>query len=350
MISENLRVPFIINNINNIRKILNKKHDKKIMIGAVFKQIYNLVEDLNLAYLSYLIDCKTDLIDYYIFSKLSDAIIARKLGIKKNILVIYSITPSETILASEYDIMVECSSIDWLNEALVNLNNKKLKVHVWFDSGLSREGIINENSLFELLNEIKKYNNIKLSGLATKFNPDTSGNRIKAHDLIKMQIDERIKYCDKLYGKQKNKFNKIIKYAKLNNYINNDTIIHASCSNEVVGEYVEAWYDMVRCGTAILDSVFNNFKIKLKITNIKIIPKGFCMGYYCLDGHASHDMMVVYVLNIPIPNAIYSYTYKNKKKILQPINSGNPFGLIIDDIDDTIKVGDFIDVSINVKT
>jgi hypothetical protein len=46
----------------------------------------------------------------------------------------------------------------------------KLKLHIYFDSNLGREGLNDSLKLYDLLKEIKKYNNIELVGLGTKFN------------------------------------------------------------------------------------------------------------------------------------------------------------------------------------
>ena len=62
------------------------------------------------------------------------------------------------------------------------------------------------------------------------------------------------------------------------------------------------------------------------------------MGYYCKE-YAKKDIKVAYIKYYKIPVAQYYY----KGKLLTPIKSGNPYGLIVDEFDN-IKVGDIIDV------
>jgi hypothetical protein len=340
MSNENIKVPFLINNIESISKIL-KKSNKSIKLGVVVKEFYKILNYTNLSYLAHLININTNLVDYFIFSILSNAILARQLNITKPIQLIYPITPEETIIASKYDIEVDCQNISWLRKALTFLNNKILKVHVWFDSGLAREGLNNPDELYDLLKEIQSHPNIKLIGLATKFNPDTNGHYIKCNELRLMSIEMRNLYYKNLIQKQIEKFNQIIETARSRNLISSNIIIHAACSNEVQCEITESYYDMVRIGSLVYDSILNNFYTKAEIINIKYIPKDFCLGYYCKDGHAKKEIKVAYIKLYKIIAPEYRY----KGKLLTPTNSGDPCGLIVDDFNQNeIKVGDYIDI------
>jgi alanine racemase len=333
--NENIKLPYVLSNINSIDKILLKK----TKIGIVFKEYYRIFRNTNIAYFARLIDLNTDLVDYYIFSSISNAILSRQLGIKKRILLIYPITPEESLLASDNNIEIDCPNIDWLHKTINILNGKELNVHIWYDSGLSREGIIDENILYNLLKEIKKYPNIKINGLATKYNPNTNGNYIKSSQLIFIPIEKRSIYYANLIKDQIEKFNKIISYCRNNNLIDNNTIIHNACSNEVVSKCEHAYNDMVRVGTLVWDGILNNFQSKSQIISIKTIPKDFCIGYYCKNGKAPSEIKVAYIKSMQISYPEYYY----KGKLLNPIESGDPCGLIVNDIDD-IKVGDFIDI------
>jgi hypothetical protein len=93
------------------------------------------------------------------------------------------------------------------------------------------------------------------------------------------------------------------------------------------------------------DTILNNFKGKTEILMIKKIPKDFCMGYFCKNGHTKKEITVAYIKFYRILNAKYKYN----GKLLTPINSSDPFGLIVDNIDN-IKVGDYINIySSNIK-
>jgi alanine racemase len=344
--NENFKLPFVINNINSVSKIINKysqteKHKKSIKLAVVFKEFYKLLNNTNISYMANLINQNIELVDYFIFTIISNAVIARKLNITKPILLLYPITPEETILASQYDIEVDCPNINWLKKTITLLDGNILKVHVWFDSGLSREGLTNDNDLYDLLKEIQSHSNIKLIGLGTKFNPDTHGHRVKCNELKPMPIIMRNLYYKHLIQKQIDKFNQIIETATIKNLISSNIIIHAACSNDVFSEIHEIFYDMIRVGALSFDSVLNNFEAKAQIVTIKKIPKDFCIGYYCINGHAIKDIRIAYIkwYKIVVPE----FRYNNI--LLTPIESGDPYGLIIDDIKtDEIKVGDYIDV------
>jgi hypothetical protein len=102
---------------------------------------------------------------------------------------------------------------------------------------------------------------------------------------------------------------------------------------------------MVRVGKLFFDTILNNFKGKTEILMIKKIPKDFCMGYFCKNGHTKKEITVAYIKFYRILNAKYKYN----GKLLTPINSSDPFGLIVDNIDN-IKVGDYINIySSNIK-
>ena len=299
---------------------------------------------MNLPFMAQLIDKETDLIDYYIFNKMSDAIICRQLGISKRILVIYAVTPSEAVAAAEYDIEIDCPSIEWLNITLNLISNKKLKVHVWYDSQLGREGIIDTRILFNLLAFIKSCDSIELCGIATKFNPNTSGQIIRSDKLRRIKLKDRQFFLNKLIKGQINKFNEIVKYIKDNRLLNNKTIIHAACSNEVISKYDIAHYDMVRVGGCVFQYNFENFiPLQVEITHIKVIPKGHCMGYYCKDGSTTYDLVVAYIKHPDLSNIHIKFN----DTILKPIDSGDPYGLIINDFKDIIKVGDKLKVYLN---
>jgi alanine racemase len=338
--NENIKLPFLLNNINSIHEILTRTATKPLRFGIVVKEFYKILSYTNISYIAQLINLNTDLVDYYIFGIISNAIVARKLGLNKTVMLIYPITPEESILASKYDIEVDCQNASWLRKAVSLLNGQVLKVHVWFDSGLSREGLTDENELYELLNEIKQYPNIVLIGLATKYNPDTKGHYIKCNELRPMPIEIRKSYYKNLIKEQIKKFDQIVENARKMQLINENTIIHAGCSNEIQCELSETYYDLVRVGSLVYDSILNNFEAKAQIISIKKIPADFCLGYYCVNGHAKKEIKVAYIKMFKLVAPEYRY----KNKLLIPINSGDPYGLIVDDIDD-IKVGDMIDVS-----
>jgi alanine racemase len=335
--NENIKLEFVTNNIKKIDKIIKNKSK----IGIVFKERYSLTSKMNLSYFAYLLSKNTDLIDIFLFNNLSNAIVARKLGITKPIILLYYISPEEVQLALDNDIEITCPNIEWLKKTLsiTNFTNNKLKLHCYYDSKLGREGFIDETELYNLLSEIKNYTNIELVGLGTKFNQTTDEiNIIK----LNYSSSETMNSIMKDYiSTQVDKFNSIINYCKNNNLINKNTKIHAACTREVLAEYIETYYDFVRIGTLAFSTILNPFKIQAETLDIKKIPEDFCIGYFCKH-KTTKNITIAYIKNYNISDPIFMY----KNIVINPISNitFDPFLLDIDKIKDNIKIGDKIDV------
>ena len=339
--NEEFILSFIINNIKNIDKLVNKRSK----IGIVFKTFYSILSNINIPYLVSLIDKNTDLIDIYIFDLLSNAIIARQLGIKKKIILLYYIDPKSVQFAIDNDIEITCPNIEWLNLVLhqekINTSKNKLKLHIYYDSNLGREGINDETKLYTLLNEINKYKNIEIVGLGTKFNPT---KEILLNNIKNIEINIRNKILVESISDQINKFNSIVKNCKDNKLIDNNTKIHAASSLEIFSNYQDTYYDFVRVGSLAFKTIFNNFLEKRIILDIKKIPINKCIGYFCKK-ITDKDITVAYIENPKIKNAVFKFN----NNILNPIATSltfNPYLLDITNFNN-IKIGNTIDVDSN---
>jgi alanine racemase len=299
---------------------------------------------MNLAYFAYLLNKNTELVDVFLFSNLSNAIISRKMGIKKKIILLYYITPEEVQLALDNNIEITCPNIDWLNKtlSLIKFNNNKLKLHCYYDSNLGKEGFVNENDLYNLLIEINKNKMLELAGLGTKFNQTT--DELNIIRLNHITSETRNKIMKDFISTQVDKFNSIVKYCKDSNLLQKNTQIHAACTKEVYAEYTETYYDFVRIGTILFSTIFNPFKIKTQILHINRLPKDHCMGYFCKN-KTNKDITIAYIKKYNITDPIYMYN----DIVLNPIAnlSFDPYLIDVDKIKDSIKVGDYIDIISN---
>ena len=339
--NEIIKLPFVLDNINIVKNSLKNK----TQLGIVFKSNYHILKNINLGYFAKLIDNNTDLVDIYLFDNISNAIFARQTGITKKIVVLYYVSFEEALLASEYDLEVSCPNIEWLVNTIELLDNKRLKLHVYVDSGIGRYGFIEHDKLYDLMRKINSYSNLELVGLGTRFNPAVSLTEIYDNQLWKYEavISQNRKDILRDYIQlQINTFNGIIKSSINQNLITKKTKIHAACSIEILNQLEDIYYDFVRIGGLIYDTIYQNFSAQVPILNIKKIPQNFCIGYFCLDGITKKPLNVAYIKYYGF-NKKAIYKYNNIQ--LEVVISADPMGLIIPH-GMNINVGDFIDIVI----
>lgn len=339
--NEIVKLPFILNNINTVSKLLKNK----TKLGIVFKSNYDILKNINLGYFAKLIDSNTDLVDIYLFDNISNAIFARQTGITKQIIIMYYISSEEALLASEYDLEITCPSIDWLYDTIQIIGNKHLKLHIYLDSGIGRYGLTEPNQLYELMRKINSYSNLELVGLGTRFNPKVPLSYVKDNKLLKYESfisQKRKNTIISLIDEQINNFNEIIKLSIQQKLISNKTKIHASCSIEVLNHLEHIYYDFVRIGALIYGTVYQTFNVTVPVLNIKKIPENFCIGYFCRDGITYKTLNVAYIKSLGFPkDTIYKYKNIDLKKLID----ADPIGLIIPDNID-INIGDLIQIII----
>lgn len=210
------------------------------------------------------------LVDIFYVGNIRDGIYLRQNGIKKPIMVLYLTNPANINLVLEYDLEIIIPSIEWYNLAKNNLNcySKQIKTHIWFDSGLGKEGLKTHSEIIKLYIFLKKMSNIKLVGLGTKYNTAdiTYKNSLKKlnnnelpRDIIKQHLD----------------------FKKLVNTISDpNLIIHTACSFEVRKNFIESYFGSngsVRLGSMI----YRNITWTQPVLEIKIMSESDCYGYFC---------------------------------------------------------------------
>ena len=253
-------------NIKIIKEIINKndKNDngKKIKIIAVVKGNgygIGLVE-----YTKFLID---NGIDFFAVSTVEEVIKLRKNGIKENILMLSSTSVKKDIKTLiENDIILTLGSKEAgeiINE-IGKQKNKKIRVHLKIDVGFGRYGFI-YNNREEMIENIKKWDNIKIEGTFTHFSLA-------------------------FYGKAKNtqiqfdRFMQCIEVLKMNNI---ETGMLHVCNSSAFLRFSNMYLNAVRIGSAFLGrlSIPNKwgFKkigyLKSNVAEIKILPPNYNIGY-----------------------------------------------------------------------
>ncbi len=140
------------------------KLGKKTKYGIVLKPIYKPLWSFNLGYLAKQLEHK---VDYMFFGKLHDAVTARLLGCKKPICVLYYINSQDAKLAAKHNIEVIVPSIEWIKE-VSKQNIKKLKVHLWYNTGLNKEGVNTIHEVVKMYNYILGQKWCKIIGVGSK--------------------------------------------------------------------------------------------------------------------------------------------------------------------------------------
>ncbi len=342
--NENVKIPIIFNNLNYIHTILNKA-EKKPKIFITLKRSYELLNVSNISYFALKIEKNlSELVDGFIFETLSDAIVARMIGVKKRILLLYYITSEETELASKHDIEITCPCANWLDRTIQMFPDINLKFHVYLDVGIGRQGLIDENELIELIKKINKLPNIKLYGIGTRFNSESNGIDLNEGVWNKsgIPVNVRKQSMHALIYHQKDKFNNFIKKLQDEQLINTNILVHAACTKEIINEQTDIFYDMVRVGRLCLSTLFENQSIHVPVLSIKKIPKNFCLGYYGKSGRTSDEITVAYIKFYKFLDAKYYYNGIE----LKSINVSDPFGLVINNFPE-ISIGSIIEIKPN---
>ena len=238
-------------NINNIKKYIG---DKAIM--PVIKAN---------AYGTYL-NKRIDLINEFeivAVAIVDEAIELRKLGYKKEILVLNQPYEEEIDNILKYDITIGLSEKSFLF-SLKNINSK-IRVHLEIETGMNRTGISLED-LDNFIKIVKENPNILVEGIYT---------HLSSAD------------CDINYTKhQLNKFKQAVLITK--QVFNNIKYIHSSASNGLLN-YPDNLSNIVRPGIIMYGYKSNDFeekidikpicKLKTRITFLKEVDIGESIGY-----------------------------------------------------------------------
>ncbi|KKQ34084.1 MAG: Alanine racemase [Candidatus Nomurabacteria bacterium GW2011_GWB1_37_5] len=208
--------------------------------------------------------------DYFGVDDIDEALVLRKNGIKKSILVFGYIPEGRINDAITHNISITVSNFETFNK-LKKLKNK-IKIHLKVDTGLGRQGFLIDQ-VHRVIKFIKQNKNIKFEGLYTHFAGIESKKFIQH---TKKQITE---------------FNIYRNILKSEGF---DPIIHVSPSAGLL-LYPEYNFDMVRAGISIyglwpskeIEKSALTKRIKLRpvlswksvVCEIKKLPKGNSIGY-----------------------------------------------------------------------
>lgn len=253
-------------------------------------------------------------IQYIGVATLTEALFLRKSGDKGRILAwLYNINSPELIEAfnSNIDIAIFDNTIISQFISLIP-PNKKIKVHIFVDTGINRTGIPYENALDTFI-DINKCPKIELVGMMSHL------------------VDSSIKN-NPIVNNQLSMFRQL--REQLNNHNIHIPLVHiantGACINYDVSDFTFA-----RCGAGIY-GIMPNFRpnkllklvlsVKTNIIQIKNIKKGDGIGFY--HTYIAPKNMQICILPIGyselltrnISKPLYVYINKTKRKVLGLIN------------------------------
>ena len=337
--NEEVKLQVLRHNLQQIHPILEKA-SKKPRLFLTLKRTYELLNMTNLGYFSHTIERSLgDLVDGFIFESLSDAIVARHLGVKKRIILLYYVSYEEAVQAAKLDIEITCSDSTWLTGLLQMAPVSQLfKVHVYYDVGIGRQGLINETELEELIHTITKTPQLQLCGVGTRFNPNTNGLQLNEGlwNLYGIPLDVRRATMHGYIAEQKLRFGSFVDKIRTQY---SDIEVHAACSKEIINDQTDIFYDFVRVGILALSTLMTPVSLYVPVLSIKELPANFCIGYYGLSGQTTHLTRVAYIKFYKFLHAKYYYNGEE----LSPLKVSDPFGLIIDENSD-IHIGSMIEI------
>ena len=253
----------------------------KTRFGLVLKNGYPIIRLISNAYgynaIFELASYVENYVDIFYVANIMDGIYLRLRNIRKPIMVLYLIDPKKINLVIKYDLEIIIPSIEWYylakghlnkSKSKSNIKSKPIKAHIWYDSGMGKEGKISHSEILNLYLFLKARPNIKLIGLGTKYNTSdisygTSLTKLKTKNIPTDLIIQHLNFV------------KLVKTISDPNLI-----IHTACTFEVRRDFVESYFGSkgaVRVGTLI----YRNIKWFQPLLEIKTMSETDCYGYYC---------------------------------------------------------------------
>lgn len=258
----------------------------------------------------------TGKVDYFCVPRIQDGIALRKAGVKKPIMIMYLTKADFLPLLLHYKLEPAAFSQSWVEQVnrMMKDTNSILKIHLWVDTGISREGVMPDEAL-PLAREIHKSRNLHLQGIATHFccldEDDVTALRKKTESQTKDAVKDSETVSQKL------RFDKIVNEIHAEG-IGLNAIIHASSGDGLRYGLRPIYYDMLRVGTLLFENPnpkSRNYSWKTTILQIKKLPKGWCIDYGC-EERVEKDSIVGLVSHIPDDEVTYTIRGKEVEKLL----------------------------------
>ncbi len=215
-------------------------------------------------------------VDYVFVPKLDDAIALREAGVEAKIAVLYVAQVEDIPLLMHYDVEVAATDPAWVEaaEQVLSTTGGTLKVHLWVDTGMGREGVVPEEAL-PLAQAIEDAPHLDLAGIATHFSTITEADAaaIESNDEANTTVA------------QKNRFDGAVSAIR-DAGLGKDALIHAGASDVLDNEIEPLYYDLLRIGGMFFGGSAPEERVyswKTELSQVKTLPAGWCIDYGCTD-------------------------------------------------------------------
>jgi len=247
-------------------------------------------------------------VDYFCVPNAQDGIALREAGVDAPIMVLYLTEASDAPMLLHYDLEPAAYSLAWVDEAnrLLQRARGTLKVHLWIDTGMSREGVMSAEAL-ALARAVHRSPKLHLQGIATHFCCNKKG------DLAAIEKSDLHNHT----ALQKRRFDEVVTAIRAEG-IGRDAILHAGTSAVLRDGVTPVYYDMLRIGTMLFDNPSpeqRNYTWKTRILQVKTVPIGWCIDYGC-QVTAKVDTRVGLVAHVPNDEVTYLVHGRKVKKLL----------------------------------
>jgi len=316
--SSDFIVKHITKNVDRIHAMVGPR----VQVGMVLKRVYPLISQRNFAVLMKQLQDDGARVDCWFVECMDDAVCARAMGVTGRIMLLYLTLAEDAALAAEHDIELVCPNASWLRRALRYKAERRrccLKLHLWVDSGLSKEGAVNDAK-----------GEAELVGLARRIAKGGGGGGSSArvvgvgtHFTTADGVRNRRDYIDV----QRIRFSEIVQRLRDERLIADDATIHAACTYEVSAMLQDTFYNMVRVGNLALNGVES---MPVTVLDIKRLPPNSCVGYWCESGRTDEsggDTRVALVKKT-MPGE-QEYRYKGKRLRVLNKGGGDPVLLVV---------------------
>jgi alanine racemase len=213
-------------------------------------------------------------IDYFAVPNLEDGIALRNAGITTPIMVLYLTEASHVPELAHYDLEPAAYSLEWVAQAerLLGSAARRLNVHLWIDTGLSREGVMPDEAL-PLARAVHASTRLRLRGIATHF------CCLGKDDRVPLERDD----ITNKTALQKHRFDEVVAAIRAEG-IGRDALIHAASSDALRFGLTPVYFNMMRIGTMLFENPspeHMNYHWTTHILQTKTVPAGWCVDYGC---------------------------------------------------------------------
>src|SRR6058998_3284088 len=195
-------------------------------------------------------------------------------GITTPIMVLYMAEASHVPELVHYDLEPAAYSLEWVDQAerLLRSAARPLNVHLWIDTGISREGVMPDEAL-PLARAVHASARLRLRGIATHF------CCLGKDDLVPLGRDD----ITNKTALQKHRFDQVVAAIRAEG-IGRDALIHAGTSDALRFGLTPVYFDMMRIGTMLFENPspeHMNYHWTTRILQTKTLPEGWCVDYDC---------------------------------------------------------------------